>query len=42
VLDLGPEGGAAGGRVLVAGTPADVAACAHSHTGNHLALRRAR
>ncbi|HMI91261.1 MAG TPA: excinuclease ABC subunit UvrA, partial [Polyangiales bacterium] len=33
VLDLGPEGGAAGGRVLVAGTPADVAACTHSHTG---------
>ena len=37
VIDLGPEGGDAGGRVLVAGTPADVAACPHSHTGNHLA-----
>jgi len=33
VVDLGPEGGAGGGRVLVAGTPEDVAACDESHTG---------
>ena len=36
VIDMGPEGGAGGGRVLVAGTPADVAACAGSFTGGFL------
>jgi excinuclease ABC subunit A len=38
VIDLGPEGGAGGGRVVVAGTVRDVAACRASHTGE--ALRR--
>jgi excinuclease ABC subunit A len=33
IIDLGPEAGAAGGRVVVAGPPAVVAACRHSHTG---------
>src|SRR5262249_19014233 len=33
VIDLGPEGGAGGGEVVVAGTPEEVAACAASHTG---------
>ncbi|MFW5866302.1 MAG: excinuclease ABC subunit UvrA, partial [Armatimonadota bacterium] len=33
VIDLGPEGGADGGRIVAAGTPEDVAACAESHTG---------
>jgi excinuclease ABC subunit A len=33
VIDLGPEGGDAGGRLICAGTPADVARCAESHTG---------
>jgi excinuclease ABC subunit A len=37
VIDLGPEGGSGGGRVLVAGTPEDVAKCAESHTGRALA-----
>ncbi|NOT31510.1 MAG: excinuclease ABC subunit UvrA, partial [Planctomycetes bacterium] len=32
VIDLGPEGGSAGGELLVAGTPEEVAACARSHT----------
>jgi excinuclease ABC subunit A len=36
VIDLGPEGGAAGGRVVVAGTPEEVAACEASHTGRFL------
>jgi excinuclease ABC subunit A len=37
VIDLGPEGGDEGGRVLVAGTPEDVAAESESHTGRFLA-----
>ena len=36
VIDLGPEGGEAGGRVIVAGTPEDVARCERSHTGAFL------
>ena len=36
VVDLGPEGGAGGGRVVAAGTPEEVAACAASHTGRFL------
>ncbi len=38
VVDLGPEGGAGGGRLVAEGRPADIAACPHSHTGR--ALRR--
>jgi excinuclease ABC subunit A len=37
VLDMGPEAGEGGGRLVVAGTPEEVAACAASHTGRHLA-----
>ena len=37
VIDLGPEGGAAGGRIVVEGTPETVAAHDASHTGTHLA-----
>ena len=36
IVDLGPEGGDRGGRVVVAGTPETVAACGDSHTGYHL------
>jgi excinuclease ABC subunit A len=36
LIDLGPEGGDGGGRVLCAGTPADVKSCAGSHTGQAL------
>ena len=33
VIDLGPEGGAEGGKIVVAGTPERVAQCPQSHTG---------
>ena len=36
IVDLGPEGGDGGGRVVAVGTPESVAACSHSHTGHHL------
>ncbi|WP_293996229.1 excinuclease ABC subunit UvrA [Sphaerotilus sp.] len=36
LLDMGPEGGAGGGLLLIAGTPEDVAACEGSHTGRFL------
>ena len=36
VIDLGPEGGHAGGRVVVKGTPEDVARSKVSHTGRFL------
>jgi excinuclease ABC subunit A len=37
VIDLGPEGGEAGGTIVAAGTPEQVAAVAASHTGRFLA-----
>jgi excinuclease ABC subunit A len=42
VIDLGPEGGEAGGRLVVAGPPEKVAACEESHTGRFLRERLAR
>jgi len=36
VIDLGPEGGDGGGRVVAAGTPEEVAGCPESHTGRYL------
>jgi excinuclease ABC subunit A len=36
VIDLGPEGGHAGGEVVVTGTPEQIAACKTSHTGRFL------
>ncbi len=37
LVDLGPEGGEAGGEVVAAGTPEQVAACPESYTGQFLA-----
>ena len=36
IVDLGPEGGEDGGRLVVAGTPEQVAQAVDSHTGRHL------
>jgi excinuclease ABC subunit A len=36
VIDLGPEGGAAGGRVIFEGSPEDLMSCESSHTGRYL------
>jgi excinuclease ABC subunit A len=39
IIDLGPEGGEAGGTIVAAGTPEEVAASPGSHTGRHLKER---
>ena len=36
IIDLGPEGGDGGGRIVAAGTPEDVAAVKESYTGRYL------
>ncbi|MHB1559091.1 MAG: excinuclease ABC subunit UvrA, partial [Isosphaeraceae bacterium] len=36
IIDMGPDGGAGGGRVIAQGTPEQVAAVAESHTGQAL------
>jgi excinuclease ABC subunit A len=36
VIDLGPEGGHAGGEVVMTGTPEEIARCKTSHTGRFL------
>jgi excinuclease ABC subunit A len=36
VIDLGPEGGDGGGRIIAQGTPEQVAATPESHTGRYL------
>ena len=37
VIDIGPEGGTGGGRIVAVGTPEDIAAAEGSHTGRFLA-----
>jgi excinuclease ABC subunit A len=36
IIDLGPEGGAGGGRIVATGTPEDVAEAEESYTGQYL------
>ena len=36
IIDIGPEGGDGGGRVIATGTPEEVAEVAESHTGRYL------
>ena len=37
IIDLGPDGGADGGRIVSTGTPEDIARVSESHTGQYLA-----
>jgi excinuclease ABC subunit A len=36
IIDLGPEGGAAGGQIVTQGTPEQVAGVKESYTGQYL------
>lgn len=38
IIDLGPEGGEAGGEIVFEGTPEELQKCARSHTGRMLVL----
>ena len=40
IIDLGPEGGEAGGEVVAEGTPSEVAKCKKSHTAKYLSKLR--
>jgi excinuclease ABC subunit A len=42
IIDLGPEGGAGGGRVVASGTPEQIAAAPDSYTGQYLKAYLAR
>ncbi|KIQ98117.1 excinuclease ABC subunit UvrA [Lysobacter sp. A03] len=42
IVDLGPEGGHRGGKILASGTPEHIAGLKHSHTGHFLAPVLAR
>lgn len=37
IVDLGPDGGDSGGKVVATGTPAQIASNPKSYTGQHLA-----
>lgn len=38
VIDLGPEGGTAGGNIVATGTPEEIAECEKSYTGHFLSI----
>ena len=42
IIDMGPEGGSGGGRIIAEGTPEDVASHPDSHTGRFLAATLAK
>ncbi|GMO26127.1 MAG: excinuclease ABC subunit UvrA [Termitinemataceae bacterium] len=42
IIDLGPEGGAKGGNIVVTGTPEQVAECNESYTGKYIKENAAR
>ena len=42
IVDLGPEGGAGGGRIVAAGPPEEVADAPESHTARYLAASLGR
>lgn len=42
IVDIGPEGGKHGGRIIAEGTPEEVAVLEHSYTGQYLRLELAR
>ena len=42
IIDLGPEGGEGGGRIVAEGTPEQVTRCSQSHTGGFLSRVLAR
>ncbi|HEX5122130.1 MAG TPA: hypothetical protein VFV97_02700, partial [Rhodanobacteraceae bacterium] len=37
IIDLGPDGGERGGRIIATGTPEEIAKAKQSHTGHFLA-----
>ena len=37
IIDLGPEGGNAGGKIVAVGTPEEIVRCVDSHTAKYLA-----
>src|SRR4051812_45605899 len=39
IIDIGPEGGAAGGQIVATGTPEDIARVKESYTGQFLKTR---
>src|SRR5208283_889437 len=41
IIDLGPEGGERGGKIVIEGTPETVSECAQSITGRYLGKRLA-
>ncbi len=42
IIDLGPEGGDGGGRILGCGTPEEIVSLEGSHTGHYLGIQMAR
>ncbi len=37
IIDIGKDGGDAGGQIIAQGTPEEIAACPDSYTGHYLA-----